>query len=140
MPERPNTERRIYDVRQIRMELTSALGSLNRNLALLQGSDPKEYAKDDLKSRLTDAIVKLSSDDRTGLKATLLKETTQEEEISRIMFNQRSGNGDLDRVTVTTYTDKGTVAPIYLEVEIAPIGSTDPNQIRRYQLARRDKL
>lgn len=140
MHEKPSLERTIQDRRQIATELGSALRALNSGMELMEGSRPEEYTADALKLRISDTLSKISTGDRAELKAVLRQETTETGVINRVSFNQQNAAGTSDHVTITTFTDRGSRVPVYLEAEIAPIGIADPNKIRRYQLARRDKL
>ena len=140
MHERLYFEQITQDERQIAKELGMALKGLKGGMELLQGSNPKDYNVDNLRLRVSDILSKLFRGEDVDAKTILRQETTASGIISRISFNQLGASGTRDRVTITTFRDKDSRVPVYLEAEIAPTDNSDPDMIRRYQLARRDKL
>jgi len=140
MHERLYFEQITQDERQIVKELGMALKGLKGGMELLQGSNPKDYNVDNLRLRVSDILSKLFRGEDVDAKTILRQETTASGIISRISFNQLGASGTRDRVTITTFRDKDSRVPVYLEAEIAPTDNSDPDMIRRYQLARRDKL
>lgn len=133
-------EKTIYNKRHIRRELGFALGALNKGLLLLQGSDSTQYDLDSIPSKIGYAIRTILTADKNELQAVLHKEVRPQGEINRISFKHTDGLGVNTDVTITTFRDSSSPTPIYLEAEIAPANFTDPSQIRKYQLGRRDTV
>lgn len=139
-----NIEHRPLSVEK-ELALVSLLSTVNIPMKILAQTPtaifPKErdertvdFIREDLTRRVNFALEKHSQND-TSLDIVVEREKLPGGVTEVVTWTDQSGPFP-ERVRIATMRERGQEIPFYMEVEITPIGYKNPQEIRKYNLAR----